>query len=78
MIPLYVNKVDIQDDNNYRCIKLLGCTMKVWKRVVELRSRKIVTICENQFRFMSQCSTTATTHLVRNWWNNIGRGRTCT
>ncbi|XP_060202733.1 uncharacterized protein LOC132631151 [Lycium barbarum] len=40
MIPLYKNKGDIQNCNNYRGIKLLSHTMKVWERVVEARMRK--------------------------------------
>ncbi|XP_060177831.1 uncharacterized protein LOC132607768 [Lycium barbarum] len=52
MIPLYKNKGDIQNCNNYRGIKLLSHTMKVWERVVETRMRKLVSISENQFRFM--------------------------
>nr|XP_018632980.1 uncharacterized protein LOC104115603 [Nicotiana tomentosiformis] len=37
MIPLYKNKRDIQNCNNYKGIKLLSHTMKVWERVVEGR-----------------------------------------
>ncbi|XP_055817839.1 uncharacterized protein LOC129886954 [Solanum dulcamara] len=51
MIPLYKNKGDIQNCNNYRGIKLLSQTMKVWERVVEMRVRKGVSISENQFGF---------------------------
>ncbi|KAF3671889.1 putative ATPase family AAA domain-containing protein 1-like isoform X3 [Capsicum annuum] len=65
MIPLYKNKGDIQDCNNYRGIKLLSHTMKAWERVAELRLRRIVTISENQFGFMSGRSTIEAIHLVR-------------
>ncbi|KAF3665017.1 hypothetical protein FXO38_09825 [Capsicum annuum] len=65
MIPVYKNKGDIQSCNNYRGIKLLSHTMKVWERVVELRMRRIVTIFENQFGFMPGHSTTEAIHLVR-------------
>ncbi|XP_060195173.1 uncharacterized protein LOC132624406 [Lycium barbarum] len=65
MIPLYKNKGDIQNCNNYRGIKLLSHTMKVWERVVEARMRKIVSISENQFGFMPGRSTTEVIHLVR-------------
>ncbi|KAF3660089.1 hypothetical protein FXO37_13665 [Capsicum annuum] len=64
MIPLYKNKGDIQSCNNYRGIKLLSHTMKIWKRVVERRLRKIVSILENQFGFMLGRSMTEAIRLV--------------
>ncbi|XP_019257880.1 PREDICTED: uncharacterized protein LOC109236117 [Nicotiana attenuata] len=65
MIPLYKNKGDIQNCNNYRGIKLLSRTMKVWERVVEARVRRLVSISENQFGFMPGRSTTEAIHLIR-------------
>ena len=65
IILLYKNKGDIQSCNNYRGIKLLSHTMKVWERVVELRLSRVVTISENQFGFMPRRSTTEAIHLVR-------------
>ena len=65
MIPLYKNKGDIQSCNNYRGIKLLSHSMKIWERVVEVRLRRIVSISENQFGFMPSRSTTEAIHLVR-------------
>ncbi|KAF3656754.1 putative U-box domain-containing protein 34-like [Capsicum annuum] len=65
MIPLYKNKGDIQSCNNYRGIKLLSHTMKIWERVVERRLRRVVSISENQFGFMPGRSTTETIHLVK-------------
>ena len=35
IIPLYKNKGDAQNCNNYRGIKLLSHTMKLWERVIE-------------------------------------------
>ncbi|XP_070017191.1 uncharacterized protein LOC142172467 [Nicotiana tabacum] len=52
IIPLYKNKGDIQDCNNYGGIKLLSHTIKIWERVVKRRVRRSVTISENQFSFM--------------------------
>ncbi|KAG5627985.1 hypothetical protein H5410_013203 [Solanum commersonii] len=49
MVPLYKNKGDIQNCNNYKGIKLLSHTMKIWERVVEMRVRRRVSILENQF-----------------------------
>ena len=65
MVPLYKNKGDIQNCNNYSGIKLLSHTMKVWERVVEMRVRGVVSISENQFGFMPGRSTTEAIHLVR-------------
>ncbi|KAF3617376.1 Sister chromatid cohesion protein PDS5-like protein [Capsicum annuum] len=53
MISLYKNKGDIQSCNNSRNIKLLSHTIKIWERVDERRLRKIVSILENQFGFIS-------------------------
>ncbi|KAF3664671.1 putative DNA-directed RNA polymerase IV subunit 1-like isoform X2 [Capsicum annuum] len=65
MILLYKNKGDIQCCNNYRGVKLLSHTMKIWERVVERRLRKFVSISENQVGFMPGRSTTEAIHLVR-------------
>ncbi|VFQ79148.1 unnamed protein product [Cuscuta campestris] len=58
-------KGDIQSCENYRGIKLLSHTMKVWERIIEYRVRKGVCISENQFGFMRGRSTTEAIHLVR-------------
>ena len=47
VIPLYKNKVDIRDCNNYRDIKLLNHTIKLCERVIERRLRKNISISEN-------------------------------
>jgi len=47
VIPLYKNKGNIQDCNNYRGIKLLSHTIKLWERVIERRLRKNISISEN-------------------------------
>nr|XP_016464915.1 PREDICTED: uncharacterized protein LOC107787823 [Nicotiana tabacum] len=47
MVLLYKNKGDIQNYNNYRGIKLLIHTMKVWERVVEGRVSRNMSISEN-------------------------------
>nr|XP_016481350.1 PREDICTED: uncharacterized protein LOC107802379 [Nicotiana tabacum] len=65
MILLFKNKGDIQNCNNYRGIKLLSHTMKVWERVVEERVRRAVSISENQFGFMLGRSTMKASYLVR-------------
>jgi len=44
IIPLYKNKGDAQNCNNYRGIKLLSHTMKLWERVIEGRLRANIKI----------------------------------
>ncbi|KAE8661215.1 Detected protein of unknown function [Hibiscus syriacus] len=41
MIPIYKNKGDPQCYGNYRGIKLLSHTMKLWERVIEARLRQV-------------------------------------
>ena len=65
IIPLYKNKGDIQDCNNYRGVKLLSHIMKLWEKVIERRLRKNISILENQFGFMPGRSTTEAIYLLR-------------
>ncbi|KAK3547714.1 hypothetical protein QTP86_028246, partial [Hemibagrus guttatus] len=58
LVPIFKNKGDVQSCSNYRGIKLMSHTMKVWERVVEARLRKVVDICEQQYGFMPRKSTT--------------------
>lgn len=65
LIPVYKNKGDIQDCGNYRGIKLLSHTMKVWEKVIEMRLRSVVEVSENQFGFMPGRSSMEAIHLLR-------------
>ncbi|XP_070055073.1 uncharacterized protein [Nicotiana tomentosiformis] len=65
VVPLYKNKGEIQSYNNYRGIKLLSHTMKVWEREVKVRVRMAVSVSDNQFGFMPGRSTTEAIHLIR-------------
>ena len=65
MVPLYKNKGDIQDCSNYRGIKLISHTMKLWKIVIEYRLREHAKIAENQFGFMLGRSTMEAIHILR-------------
>ena len=65
LIPIYKNKGDVQVCENYRGIKLLSHTMKLWERVIERRIRQETVIRENQFGFMPGKSTTEAIHIFR-------------
>ena len=54
----FKNKGDVQCCSNYRGIKLISHSMKLWERVVEARMGYKVKICEQQFGFMPGKSTT--------------------
>ncbi|KAK3528476.1 hypothetical protein QTP70_000115 [Hemibagrus guttatus] len=58
LVPIFKNKGDVQSCSNYRGIKLMSHTMKLWERVVEARLNKVVEICEQQYDFMPRKSTT--------------------
>ena len=44
LVPIYKNNGDIQSCTNYRGIKLMCHTMKLWERVIEQRLRHETTI----------------------------------
>ncbi|KAI5089302.1 histone H4 transcription factor [Silurus meridionalis] len=58
LVPIFKHKGDVQTCSNYRGIKLISHTMKLWERVVEARLREEVSICEQQYGFMPRKSTT--------------------
>ncbi|KAE8679239.1 protein AIG1-like isoform X3 [Hibiscus syriacus] len=65
VIPIYKNKGDPQRCGNYKDIKLLSHTMKLWERVIEARLRQVTRVSENQFGFIADRSTTEAIHLLR-------------
>ena len=58
LIPIYKNKGDAQCCGNYRGIKLLSHTIKVWERIIEARLRNRVEISKQQYGFMPGKGTT--------------------
>ena len=58
LIPIYKNKGDAQCCENYREIKLMSHTMKVWGRIIEARLRDRVEISKQQYGFMPGKGTT--------------------
>ena len=57
IIPIYKQKGDPLECNNFRGITLLSHTLKLWERVVESRLRKMVNISERQHGFLPEKST---------------------
>ena len=58
IVPIFKEKGDIQDCGNYRGIKMISHTMKIWERVIDRRLREETTIGEEQFGFMPGRGTT--------------------
>ena len=58
LVPIFKEKGDIQECKNYRGIKLLTHTFKIWERVLDRRVRECTDIHESQFGFMTGRSTT--------------------
>ncbi|GJT36229.1 retrovirus-related pol polyprotein LINE-1 [Tanacetum coccineum] len=65
VIPIFKNKGDAQVCSNYRGIKLLGHTMKLWERVIERRLQRETLVSKNQFGFMPGRSSVEAIHLIR-------------
>jgi hypothetical protein len=65
LVPIFKNKEDIQSCTNYRGIKLMSHTMKLWERVIEHRRRGMTHITMNQFGFMSRRSTMEAIFLIK-------------
>ena len=58
LIPIYKNKGDAQCCGNYRGIKLMIHTIKVWERIIETRLRDRVEISKQQYESMPGKGTT--------------------
>ena len=58
LIPIYKNKRDAQCCGNYRGIKLMSHTIKVWERIIEARLRDRVEISKQQYGFSPGKGTT--------------------
>ena len=65
LIPIYKNKGDAQFCGNYRGIKLMSHTIKVWERIIEARLRDRVEISKQQYEFMLEKGTTDAMFVLR-------------
>ena len=75
VVPLYKGKGDVQECQNYRGIKLLCHTMKIWERVVDERLRKQTQVSEAQFGFVPGRSTTEPIFMLRQLVEKFRRRR---
>ena len=58
LIPIYKNKGYAQCCGNYRGVKLMSHTMKVWEKIIEARLMNRVEISKQQYGFMPRKGTT--------------------
>ena len=63
--PIYTDKGDHMNCSNYRGIKLLSHTMKLWERIFDQRLRDTVTISDGQCGFKSGVGTTDAIFVIR-------------
>ncbi|EYC15073.1 hypothetical protein Y032_0038g3616 [Ancylostoma ceylanicum] len=56
IVPIFKRKGDVMDCTNYRGIKLIAHTMKIYERLVDMRLRGVVEIAPDQFGFIPERS----------------------
>ncbi|EYC05888.1 hypothetical protein Y032_0079g1241 [Ancylostoma ceylanicum] len=56
IVPVFKRKGDVIDCANYRGIKLIAHTMKIYERLVDMRPRDVVEIASDQFAFIPERS----------------------
>ena len=64
-VPIWKGKGDVLECSNYRPIRLLCHTMKIFEQIINNRIGHIVTITPNQCGFVRGSSTTDAIHAVR-------------
>ena len=57
LVPIFKNNRYVQSCTNYREIKLMSHTMKLWERVIEHHLRRATSVTQNQFGFIPGRST---------------------
>ena len=65
IVPIFKGKEDIQECGNYRGIKLMRHSMKIWEKTIEKRIISETSILGNQFGFMPGKSTMEPLFCVR-------------
>jgi hypothetical protein len=64
LVPIFENKGDVQSCTNYRGIKVMSHTMKLWERIIGHHLRGVTNVTENQFGFMLGRSTMEVIFLI--------------
>jgi len=75
LIPIFKNKGDIQDCSNYRGIKLMSHSLKMWERVIDSRLRNKVEVSQQQFGFMPGRSTSDAIFALRQLMEKYREGQ---
>ena len=75
LIPTYKNKGDAQCCGNYKGIKIMSHTMKIWERIIEARLRDSVEISKQQYGFMAGKETTDAMFALRMLIENYREGQ---
>ncbi|VDO60044.1 unnamed protein product [Heligmosomoides polygyrus] len=65
IVPIFKQKGDASECSNYRGIKLISHTMKIYERLVDSRLREMVPISQVQWGFMPERSTTDAIFIAR-------------
>ncbi|XP_039760423.1 uncharacterized protein LOC120634096 [Pararge aegeria] len=65
LVPFYKGKGDVRDCNNYRAIKLMSHTFKIWERILNNRIRDIVELTPNQCGFVTGKGTSDAIQTIR-------------
>jgi hypothetical protein len=65
LVLIFKNKGDVKSCTNYRGIKLMSHTIKLWERIIEHRLRGVTNFIENQFGFMPGRLTIGAIFLIR-------------
>jgi hypothetical protein len=65
LVTIFKNKVDAQSCTNYRGIKLMSHTMKLWNSIIEHHLRGVTNVTENQFGFVLGRSIIEVIFLIR-------------
>ena len=74
-LPIYKNKEDVQCCGNYKGIKLMSHTMKIWDRIIEARLRDRVEISKQQYGFMPGKRTTDAMFALRMLMEKYRKGQ---